>query len=61
MLLRFLIKLIDFDGDFRFLVLDVGSCDIDYINWILREIIDKIILELYLFFYMMNCIFFYVD
>lgn len=55
---RPLTKPIDLDGDFRFLVLDVGSRDIDYTNWISRETTDKTILELYSFLYMMNRIFF---
>lgn len=58
---RPLTKPIDLDGDFRFLVLDVGSRDTDYTNWISRETTDKTILELYSFLYMMNRIFFHAD
>lgn len=52
---------IDLDGDFRFLVLDVNGRDTDYTHWISTDTTNKTILELYMFLYMANRIFFYAD
>lgn len=52
---------IDLDGDLRFLVLDVNGRDTDYTHWISTDTTNKTILELYMFLYMANRIFFYAD
>lgn len=57
-----LTKPIDFNEELRFLVLDVDGRDTDYTHWISPDTTtDKTILELYLFLYMLNRVFYHAE